>query len=199
MATIGLSQPFFAIYANNGSTVTYSNGGVLGKYTEMSLDLDDAGADNILYADNAPAESDTASFAGGTLTISTDDLRPEVAETILGLVSEAITATGITTTDPTWLVSNDNQAIPYLGVGGIIKKVIGGATKYVGFVLDKVKFSMPSKSVTTQGETIEWQVPELTAQIFRSDKATHDWYRETSLMDSEADAAAAVKAYLSIT
>ena len=36
MATIGLSKPYYAKYSNTGSTVSYSNGALLGKYTELS-------------------------------------------------------------------------------------------------------------------------------------------------------------------
>lgn len=197
MATIGLSRPYFAVYNYLAATgVSYSGGGVLGKYTELSLELDD-GDDNILYADNAPAESDTA-FSGGTITISTDDLQPTIAQTILGTVQEALTGTGIETEGAQWLVHNDNQAPPYVGLGGILKKKIGGIIYYVGFVLDKVQFRNLGLDVTTQGETIEWQVPELSAQVFRSDKPTHDWYRMTTLLASEAEAAAAVMQYLNI-
>lgn len=197
MANIGLSKPYFAVYSNTGTTVNYANGGVLGKYTEIDLSLDDGG-DNVLYADNAPAESDL-SFAGGTLTITTDDLRPEVAQVILGTEEEALTGTGIVTEDAAWLVHNDNQAPPYVGVGGILKKKIGGINYYVAFVLDKIRFNNPGIAVTTQGETIEWQTPELTARVFRSDKATHDWFRKSTLLSSEAEAEAAVMQYLGIT
>jgi len=196
MATIGLSKPFFAVYSNPGTTVTYANGGVLGKYTELSMELDD-GEDNILYADNAPAESDQT-FSGGRITITTDDLRPDVAQVIFGTVQETLSGTGITTEGAQWLVHNDNQAAPYVGLGGILKKKIGGTIYYVGFVLDKILFNNPGFDVVTQGETIEWQTPELTAQIFRSDKPTHDWFRQTSLLSSESEAAAAVMAYLNI-
>lgn len=197
MATIGLSRPYFAIYSNSGSVVTYSDGATIGKYTEMNLELEEGDA-NVLFADNAPAESDPT-FSGGTVTISTDDLRPEAAIAILGMQQETLEATGITTEGAGWLVSNDNQNIPYVGLGGIIKKKVGGATRYVGFVYDKIQFRNPNRSAVTQGETIEWQVPELTAQIFRNDKPTHDWYRETTLLNTEEEAAIAVMQYLSIT
>lgn len=197
MATIGLSRPYFAIYSNAGSVVTYSSGATIGKYTEMSVELED-GDDNVLYADNAPAESDPT-FSGGTVTISTDDLRPEAAISILGMQQETLQATGITTEGAGWLVSNDNQNIPYIGLGGIVMKKVDGAIRYVGFVLDKVQFRSPNRAAVTKGETIEWQVPELTAQIFRSDKPTHDWYRETTLLNTEEEAAIAVMQYLGIT
>ena len=31
MATIGLSKPYYAVYSNTGTTVSYANGGVMGK------------------------------------------------------------------------------------------------------------------------------------------------------------------------
>lgn len=196
MATIGLSKPYYAKYSATGSTVTYSSGGLLGKYTELSIELDSGDA-NILYADNAAAESDQQ-FTGGTATVTTDDLRPETSVAVLGAKKETITSEEITTTTPQWIVFDDDQAAPYVGLGGVIKKKVDGAVKWVGFVLNKVQFSTPGISAVTQGETIEWQTQALTATIMRSDAAKHPWFRMTSLMDSEADAEAAVKQYLSI-
>ena len=196
MATIGLSKPYFAKYTNSRGTVTYSGGGLMGKYTELSIELDSQDA-NILYADNAAAESDQQ-FTGGTITVTTDDLRPETSVAVLGAKEETITAEEITTTTPQWIVFDDDQAAPYVGLGGVIKKKVDGAVKWVGFVLNKVQFSTPGISAVTQGETIEWQTQALTATIMRSDAAKHPWFRMTSLMDSEADAEAAVKQYLSI-
>ena len=104
MATIGLSKPYYALYQESGGTVTYSGGGLIGKATEMSLELEGADA-NILYADNGPAESDNQ-FAGGTLTISTDDLLPEPMLAILGLVEEEMTLEAASTATPKWIVYN---------------------------------------------------------------------------------------------
>lgn len=75
MAKIGLSKPYFAKYSNTGSTVTYAEGALMGKAVELSLELEE-GDDNILYADNGPAES-ANTFSGGSLTLTTDDLLPE--------------------------------------------------------------------------------------------------------------------------
>ena len=102
MATIGLSKPYYAIYNANGTTVTYSEGGLIGKATEMTLELEGAEA-NILYADNGPAESDNQ-FAGGTLTLSTDDLLPTPMLAILGLQQETIESVdGVTTEGAAWI------------------------------------------------------------------------------------------------
>ena len=197
MATIGLSKPYYAIYSATGQTVTYSQGALMGKYTNLSISLDSQDA-NILYADNAAAESDQQ-FTGGTATITTDDLAADVMVAVLGAQEVAITSEDITTTSPQWVVFDDQQAVPYVGIGGVIKKKINGAIKWVAFVLDKVQFSTPGVEAVTQGETIEWQTQQLTATIMRSDAANHPWFRLSSAMDSETDAVAAVQQYLNIT
>ena len=115
MAKIGLSKPRAAVYNADGTTVTYSNPTVIGKYTAFGLTVESSD-DNNLYADNAIAETDP-NFAGGTATLTTDDLSPTVMATILGLAYESISTT---TSDSLWYLWNDSQVIPYLGIGGII-------------------------------------------------------------------------------
>lgn len=193
MASIGLSKPYAAVYSNTGSTVTYSSGAVCGKAVSLEISLDD-GSDNILYADNAPAESDNQ-FAGGSLTLGTDDLYADVMKNFIGMVEEAITGGP---TGAKWYKNNDNQVTPYLGFGAIAKKKVNGAIKYVAIVLHKIQFANLSQSLETQGETISWQTPEITAQIMRSDIATHDWRWISSDLDTEADAETLIKDVLNI-
>lgn len=197
MAVIGLSKPYYGIYSATGNAVSYANGAVMGKATEANIEIDTT-EDNNLYADNAIAETDR-SFAGGTLTLSTDDLSQEVAKAILGLTETAITGIeGVTDTSVKELVYDDTQTTPYLGVGFIVKKKVGGAYKWRAVVLSKVMFSVPADAATTQGESIEWQVPELSATIMRDDSATHVWKREATFT-TEAQAEAYIKARLNIT
>lgn len=197
MAVIGLSKPYYGIYSVSGTTVSYADGAVMGKATEANIEIDTT-EDNNLYADNAIAETDR-SFAGGTLTLSTDDLSQEVAKAILGLTENTITGIeGVTDTSVKELVYDDTQTTPYLGVGFIVKKKVGGAYKWRAVVLSKVMFSVPADAATTQGESIEWQVPELSATIMRDDSATHMWKREATFT-TEAQAEAYIKARLNIT
>lgn len=197
MAVIGLSKPYYGIYSATGNAVSYANGAVMGKATEANIEIDTT-EDNNLYADNGIAETDR-SFAGGTLTLSTDDLSQEVTKAILGLTETAITGIdGVTDTTVKELVYDDTQNTPYLGVGFIIKKKVGGAYKWRGVVLSKVMFSVPADAATTQGESIEWQVPELSATIMRDDSETHMWKREATFT-TEAQAEAYIKARLNIT
>ena len=197
MATIGLSKPYFAKYSNTGSTVTYSDGALLGKYTELSIELDDQETDN-LYADNDVAETEQQ-FSGGTAKVTTDDLRAAVMVAVLGVKEEEITSEDITTEAPKWYVFDDDQESPYVGLGGVIMKKVDGAVKWVAFVLNKIQFSTPGVAAKTKGKTIEWRTQELSAVIKRSDAQKHPWFRMSSPMDTEADAEAAVKQYLNIT
>lgn len=197
MATIGVSKPYYAVYSNVGTTVTYAEGGVAGKATELNIEIE-AAEDNALYADNTIAENDT-SFSGGTLTVSTDDLTPEVATAILGVTSQALdTIEGVTDEDVNELIYDDDQTSPYLGFGIIIKKKHLNEYKWRAIVLTKIQFAIPSDAAVTQGETIEWQVPELTATIMRDDSAKHMWKREATFT-TEAQAEAYIKNRLSIT
>ena len=196
MATIGLSKPYYATYANTTGTVSYSNGGVMGKATEANIEIETSD-DNNLYGDNAIAETDRQ-FTGGTLTLSTTDLSQEVSKAILGLTEQALTdITGVTDESVMELIYDDTQNTPYLGVGFIVKKKVDGAIKWRGIVLTKVMFSIPADAATTQGESIEWQVPELSATIMRDDSATHMWKREATFT-TEAQAEAYIKDRLNI-
>ena len=196
MATIGLSRPYYAKYNNNEGIVTYSDGGSMGKFTELSISLNEGG-DNVLYADNGPAESDNQ-FSGGTASITTDDLRAELMAPVFGAKEEAINAEGLSTTGAKWYVFDDDQITPDLGIGGIIKKKVGGAIKWVAFILVKTQFTTPGIVATTQGETITWQTQSLSAKIMRGDDEKHRWHMISSPLDSEEDAETIVKAYLNI-
>lgn len=198
MANIGLSKPKYAIYKNNGTTVTYSGGAVIGKAVSLDMSLD-GGDTNILYADNGAAES-ANSFGGGTLTLNTDDLLPAPMAAILGVAESAITGVdAVTTADAKWLLFNDDQETPYVGFGAIGKKQINNQTKWVAIIYPKIQFQNLGDALTTQGETIEWQTPEITATLMRDDTAKHEWRRMSSPLDSEAEAEALLNSFLNIT
>lgn len=197
MAIVGVCKPYYAKYSNSGSAVTYSGGGVMGKAVELSAEIE-ASDNNNLYADNAIAESEKT-FSSGTLGLTTDDLEQAASKDILGLKEESITGiTGVTDTSVKELIYDDDQVTPYLGVGIIIKKIKNGVTKWRAIVFTKVQFAVPSDSATTQGETIEWQTPEISGTIMRDDTEKHAWKKEATFT-SEAQAEAYIKARLNIS
>lgn len=193
MATIGVSKPYVAKYAEAEGIVSYTGGTKLAKMVQLSAEID-SGDNNVLYADNGAAESDK-SFVSGTLTITTDDLDQEGSALILGITPSKVT---VNMKEVDELVYNDDMTAPYLGFGCIIKKKRNNAYSYRAIVFTKVMFAVPSEAATTQGETIEWQTPELTAAIFRDDSEKHAWKREASF-DAESDAEAYLKQMLGIT
>lgn len=197
MATIDLSKPYIAKYSNNETTVTYSEGTLVGKAVEIGIELE-GGDTNVLYADNGPAESDSQ-FAGGSLTLITDELDPEAMLIYLGLKAEEITDENITTPDAKWIIYDSDQSIPYVGFGAILKKKIANQYKYVAVALSKIQFTNPGTSAVTQGETIEWQTSELSATIMRSDNERAEWKRLTTPLNTEAEAEAAIKKLFNIT
>lgn len=200
MATIGVSKPMYALYSNNGTAVTYSNGGVLGKMTDVDVSINTSEGNN-LYADNGIAEMDR-SFSDGTLTVGTDDLSQEVSKAILGVTEQPVgTIDGINPTEGssyTELIFDDDMETPYLGVGFIIKKQKNNKIKWRAIMYTKVMFNVPDEAATTQGESIEWQTPSLVATIGRDDSEKHRWKREATF-DTEAQATAYLKNRLNIT
>lgn len=186
MATVGLSKPWGAVYTF-GTSITYGTTTSLGKAVNLSLSLDSA-SDNVLYADNAPAEVDNQ-FAGGTIELTTDELSASILGTIYGITPEAI---GTSTTDK-WYKFNSNQVIPYMGIGAVRKKIVNGVAKYQAIVFKKVQFQNMSESIATQGQSIEWQTPTITAKLLRDDSATADWKWVSTDMNTEAEAEQLVK------
>lgn len=196
MATIGVSKPYYAKYNFTNGNPSYSGGGVMGKMTEVDVSIETS-EDNNLFGDNGIAETDQT-FSNGTLTISTTDLSQEVTKDLLGVVEQALEEIpGVTDTDVKEIVFDDRQATPHLGTGFIIKKRVNHVDLWRAIVLTKVMFSVPSDSATTQGESIEWQVPELTGTIMRDDGETHMWKREATFT-TEAQAEAYIKHRLNI-
>ena len=189
MAVIGLSKPMVAKYGYSGNAVTYSGGAVLGKAVSFSAELEE-GDSNDLYGDNGICETDK-SFVGGTMTIGTDDLTQEASILILGITPTEIEGA-------TELVYNDDMSVPYLGFGCVVKKKKDGAYKWRAVVFPKIMFNLPAEAAETQGETIEWQTPELTATILRDDTEKHNWKREATF-ETEAEAVAYIKEKLNIT
>lgn len=176
MANIGVSQPYFAVYANTNGTTTYTGLKKLGK--AVNVDITTEGKDpEILNADNGPAES-LGIFGGGTATVEIDELELDVAKDILGLR---------TPTGETGVIFDADSMAPYMGLGFIVKKVHNSVIKWRLILLYKVQFKVPDFSIETQGETVSFQTPSLEATILRDDCVPAKW---SMWQDFETEAAA---------
>ena len=198
MAIIGASKPYFAKYRRIGNTVQYTDGGVMGALVEFNIEIEGNDNNNDFYADNAVKETQRNRFSSGTITVQTDDLRQEVSKAILGVKEENLpTIPGIATSGLKELVYDDDMDTPYLGIGVIQKKQIDNIIRWRAVVIRKVMFNVPAEAATTEGDTIDWQVPELSGTIMRDDTPKHMWKREATF-DTESEAAAYIRYMLNI-
>lgn len=192
----GFSDPWVALYANTGTTVTYSSGTVLARGVNVTITPDDVNDDNVFYADNGPAETDPGVFSGGDLTLTVDGLLEASKRLVMGLPAAEALTVGTATVDVTHY--GDSQSIPYVGVGVVCRWMSDGVTTYTATVLNKCKFNQIDTSAETQEAEIDWQTQEMTGRILRSDNANHDWKMETEDLATREEALAALKAMLGV-
>ena len=160
MAKIGLKNFLFGILTETAGGVPFY-GASQKPAKAISCKVDITNNEAKLYADDALAESDT-SFQSGTVTIGIDDENDEMLATLLG---HAYTNGEV--------VRSSDDVAPYVGLGRIITKMVGGVYKYKVEFLYKVKFSEPSQENDTKGESLEFGTSEVEGQI--SCLATGQW------------------------
>jgi len=154
MARIGLEGLKYALITAEGDATTaptYGTPSVIGKAVDAKLNPELNSAE--LYADNSLAESDTT-FNKGTLDLTVADDDDTVVAALLG---HSI-ATGEITRSST-------DTAPYVGVGRVITKIVGGAYKYKAEFLAKVKFKLTIPEEKTKGESVEFQTAPLSGDV----------------------------------
>lgn len=197
MVTTGFSKPYVAKYANTGSTVTYSDGMILARGVSLSVEIDTAD-DNNFYCDNVIGETESTQFTSGSATITVDGLDNDAATMIFGLPAPQ----SVTVEESPVQMQGYGQQMnaPYVGFGCVRRTMMNGVTQYWPYILPKIKFSLPSEEMATQEDSIDWQTQELTATIMRDDTTAANWKLISAEgMDTEAEAEAAIKAFLNIT
>lgn len=185
----GYSMPFVALYAAANGVVTYSGGIPLARGVDVSLSVE-GGGDNNFYADNVNAESDNQTFSSGTLSLTVDGLKAAARKLISGVKTTRTEGSGDTAVS--FDVYDDDQEMPYVGVGFVVRYMEDGVTTYAPIIIKKVKFSPEGLDAATQEENIEWQTTALEASIKRDDTAKHEW---KMIGDDQPTEEAAVAAY----
>lgn len=161
MAKIGLQNFLFGILTEaSDGTATYGVATKPGKAISCSVSI--TNNDAVLDADDAVAESDT-SFQSGTVTLGIDDEDLTTMATLLGHeITEGV------------LTRNANDVAPYVGLGRVVTKLVGGVHKYKVEFLCKVKFGEPSQEDNTKSsDGVEFGTSELEGTI--ATLANGDW------------------------
>lgn len=185
----GFSKPYVALYSNVGATTSYTNGQRLARGVSVSLKANTSD-DNKFYADNIEAENEKGTFKDGEITLVVDGLRNQAEKMIMGLPEAG--NDGLTPYD-------DDQRIPYVGIGYIARYQSEGVESYVPVVIPKCSFNQISSDHKTQEDGIDWQTQELTAVIHRDDSPKHVWKYIGSECETEEAAEAIIKTKFSIS
>ena len=160
MAKIGLQNFKFGILTEaSDGTATYGDAIKPGKAISCNVSI--TNNDGNLYADDGLAETDRT-FQSGTVTLGIDDEDLETMATLLGHDY----ASGE-------IKRNATDVAPYVGLGRVITKIVGGDYQYKVEFLNKVKFSEPSAEDNTKGESVEFGTTEIEGVIITL--ANGDW------------------------
>ena len=171
MAKIGVQNFLYGVLTENNGTATYGVGLKPGKAVSCNVSI--SNNDAKLYADDSLAESDT-SFQSGTVTIELDNADITTQATLLG---HAISGEE--------MIRKATDTAPYVGLGRIVTKMVGGSYEYKVEFLSKVKFSEPSQEDTTKGESVEFGTTTLEGIV--STLADGTWSK-TETFETMADA-----------
>ena len=172
MAKIGLQNFLFGILTEDAEgNATYGVAIKPGKAISCSVSI--TNNDAKLDADDAVAETDT-SFQSGTVTMTIDDEDLATMATLLGH----------TVTDGE-IVRSSSDAAPYVGLGRVVTKMIGGVYKYKVEFLNKVKFGEPSQEDNTKSsDGVEFGTSEIEGTI--ATLANGDWSKAKTFDTIEA-------------
>lgn len=192
----GFSKPYVAVYSNTSGTISYTDGQILARGVEVSIEPE-AGDDNTFYADNVAAEVSPGIFTGGTVTLTVDGLLPAAETLIYGLPDPETVSIDSNTVNV--YAYGDAMEIPYCGIGFVARYQSDGVVSYVPIVLTKTRFTMNSTSAATQEDSIDWQTQELSATLMRDDSSAHNWKKVGEGQTTEAAAEAVIKELLDIT
>lgn len=171
MAKIGLNNFRYSVLTE-AADGTPSYAGAVKPAKAVSCNVSIENNDAKLYADDALAESDT-SFAGGSVTMGIDE---DDLTTMAALLGHTISDGE--------MVRNAEDVAPYVGLGRVVTKMVGGAYKYKVEILYKVKFAEPSQENNTKGESIEFGTTEIEGTV--NALADGNWSKAKQFDDKDA-------------
>jgi phi13 family phage major tail protein len=171
MAYYGLSNPFIAKL--DVAKGTYSEGFQCGE--AVGSEVNPNYIEGSLHGDNKLVEH-VKVFKDADVTLTVTTLPLKAAEIMFG---HEISEENNSETD-----SVDDEA-NYVGYGFIAQEIKNGVVTYPAAWLPKVKFSEPSDSFTTNGDSITFGTPQVSGKA-ASDASTNWRYKQTFATHEEA-------------
>lgn len=193
---IGFSAPYVGLYSNAGDVIKYTKGRRLARGVDVKLNVN-AADDNIFYADNKAAESESGTFSDGTVDLTADTPHDDAERMIYGLPEPEVFSYGDSKTVNV-IKYGDNSNPPYVGIGFVVEFQSGGKSTYQAMVLPKTKFVVHGSEAKTREGQKDWQTQTLTANIHRDDSANHDWKYLFEEQTTEAAAIEILEAMLGV-
>lgn len=179
MATIGLDKLYYAPITEAEGTGEETYGSPKKLAEAISVELSVESAEGSLYADDKVSES-VREFSGGTISINTNDIAPADLAAILG---STVDKNGV-------LIQTSEDSPKPVALGFRAKKANG---KYRYFWLYRVLFGVPSTTLNTKGDSIEFKTPTTEGTIMARKKADasgkHPWKTEVTEGDTGASTA----------
>jgi len=168
MATVGLDKLFFAPITESPLTGDETYGSPVQLAKAMTAELSVELAEATLWADDGASEV-VKEFKGGKLTLGVDNIGRNVAATL----------TGSTVDENGVLISASEDGGQPVAIGFRAKKSNG---KYKYLWLYRVKFAVPSASLQTKGDSINFSTPSIEGTVMRRNKVDgnkkHPWKAE---------------------
>lgn len=177
MAYIGLAFPTFAKL--DQVTNTYSDGFRFGKAVSVNATINYNEAS--LSGDNVIAES-VREFRNGTIDLGITTIPVEAYSTVFG---HEVTTDGVD--GAVTIVDKTDDIAHYGGLGLVKQEMVDGDRKHIAMWFKKVQFTETGENATTKGETITFQAPTISGNIFALDDMT---WRERKIFDTQEEAVA---------
>lgn len=189
MAGIGLYGVYYSKCNKvNGVTTGYS-GSVkqMGKAISASLEFNTP-EDNPLYANNGVAENDISAGSGGTLTMTLDRMTLETHADLFGTSVESVSVqAGGKSVEGKEIAYKGSEVSEPVGIAYIKMQQEDGVRHHDVLFFREGTVARPGDEAATMGESIEWQTPEVTANIAGvQGDGTEPWYRMARFPSQEA-------------
>ena len=154
MAYVGLRKPIIAKILESGE---YDEPFACGK--AIGLDVNPNYAEGSLNADDKQAEYDKE-FTYAEVTLNTSTLPIAAHEKMFGHT--------VDTAKKNVKFNVDDQA-NYVGMAWVSVEKVDGVRNFIGNFLKKAKFTEPSESYSTKGDSIEYKTPSISGRALGLD------------------------------